>query len=335
MKRFAVWLAASSDAAIALILALFIGILGVVSTVNAEVVSNATLVVLGLLSTSILRDRWRREPVEREMRDTLRRTAGALAALPERLERVERLDTLVQTTQRALAESSLVRVVSGADVSQVLADARRGTDRWIFKGGTGTYIRAVTLPSCVENARAERRTLLVRLEIIDPTDEELCDVYARHRRSLSDVPDSTGEPWTRDRTRKEAFATVLAACWYRQRFRMLDIDIGLSSAMSTLRWDLSASCVIITQENPQGAAVVADRGKFYYDWCSTELLTSLDQARRVPIEQARSTSLSDEPTVEEVRKLFEDLGIALPRSFTDRDVIDITRKALRAKNPYE
>jgi hypothetical protein len=335
MKRLVIWLANSSDTAIALALALVIGILGVLSTVNSEVVNNATLLVLGLLSTSILRDRWRREPVEREMRNTLRHTAGALVELPERLSRIERLDSLVRGTQQALAEASLVSVVSGADVGQVLADARRDTDRWIFKGGTGTYIRAVTLPRCVEAARLERRTLLVRLEIIDPTDEELCDVYARHRRSLSDEPDATGEPWTRDRTRKEAFATVLAACWYRQRFRLLDIDIGLSSAMSTLRWDLSASRVIITQENPQGPAMVADRGKFYYDWCSTELLTSLDQARRVPIEQARTAPLSDEPTVEEVRKLFDELGMALPRSFSDRDVVDITRKALRAKNPYE
>jgi hypothetical protein len=128
---------------------------------------------------------------------------------------------------------------------------------------------------------------------------------------------------------------VLSACWYRQRFRLLDIDIGLSAAMSTLRWDLSASRVIITQENPQGAAMVTDRGRFYYDWCSTELLTSLDQARRVPIEQARTAPLSDEPTVEEVRKLFEELGLDLPRAFSDRDVVDIIRKALRAKNPYE
>ena len=37
---------------------------------------------------------------------------------------------------------------------------------------SGTYIRAKTLPECVAAARRERRTLIVRLEIIDPTDPD-------------------------------------------------------------------------------------------------------------------------------------------------------------------
>jgi len=79
---------------------------------------------------------------------------------------------------------------------------------------------------------------------------------------------------------------------------------------------------------------MADRGKFYYEYISTELQASLDQARRVPIEQARSAPLSDSPSIEEVRKLFQVLGLGLPRSFRDQDIIDITRRALQPRNPY-
>jgi hypothetical protein len=39
--------------------------------------------------------------------------------------------------------------------------------------------------------------------------------------------------------------------------------------------------------------------------------------------------------VEEARKLFEVIGIDLAQGCTDRDVIEIIRKALRAKDPYE
>ncbi|MFC6929633.1 hypothetical protein ACFQHO_04185 [Actinomadura yumaensis] len=229
----------------------------------------------------------------------------------------------------------MVRVISGAEVARVLADARRETDRWFFKGGTGTYIRAKTLPECVAAARRERRTLLFRIEIIDPTHVEVCEAYARHRRSVSDGPDATGEPWTLERTRKEAYATILAACWHKQRFGMLDIDIGLARTMTTLRYDLAASRVVVTRDDPRGEALVVDSGKFYYGWVSAELQTSLDQARRVPVEQARLAPLDDEPTVEEVRKLFEVIGVELASGYTDRDVIEIIRKALRAKDPYE
>jgi hypothetical protein len=338
MVRFAAWLAKNADAAVALLLAVFVGALGLSPALGEkqnEIVASATLVVLGLLATAILRDRYRRAPVEEEVRDTLRGASEVLNALPERLNRMAEFEHLVVRTRQALDENSVVQVLNGVEVAPTLAEARKTTDRWIYKGGTGTYIRAVTLPECVGYASRDRRALLVRLEILDPTDEDVCDIYARFRRSAPDQPDSSGEPWTLERTRKESYATILAACWYRQRFRLLDIDIGLSSTMTTFRWDLSSSCVVITREDPRAVAMMVGRGKFYYDWCSTELLASLDQARRVPIEQARAAPLGDEPTVEEVRKLFEVLNLRLPRSFTDRDVGDIARKALQPKNPYE
>ncbi|GLW63256.1 hypothetical protein Arub01_15000 [Actinomadura rubrobrunea] len=335
MTRFALWFGKNADALIALVLAIGVAVIGLGVEVPDEVTDSAILAVIGLLATSVLRDRTRRQPVETEVRDTLRSSSATLDALSERLADIERFESVVSDTRRALDETSVVRVIDGTQVAQELAEARRDTDRWFFKGGTGTYIRARTLPECVAAARRERRTLLVRLEIIDPTNVTVCEAYARHRRSVSDRPDATGEPWTTDRTRKEAYATILAACWHKQRFNMLDIDVGLSQTMTTLRYDLAASRLVVTRDDPRGEALVVDSGKFYYAWCAAELQTSLDQARRVPVEQARLAPLDDEPTVEEARKLFEVIGIELPGSYTDRDVIEIIRKALRAKDPYE
>src|SRR5690606_31456699 len=162
--------------------------------------------VIGLLATSVLRDRGRRIPVEAEVRDTLRSSSATLGELSAKLTRVESFEDVLAGTKRALDESTVVRVIGGAQVAHVLEEARRDTDRWFFKGGTGTYIRARTLPECVAAARRERRTLLFRVEILDPSNVEVCEAYARHRRSVSDGPDATGEPWTLERTRKEAYA---------------------------------------------------------------------------------------------------------------------------------
>ncbi|XVQ13903.1 hypothetical protein ACQP1W_15590 [Spirillospora sp. CA-255316] len=337
MTRFATWAGKNADAVIALVLAVVVAALGLgVKLPNEDEITNsAVLAVVGLLATSVLRDRARRAPVENEIRDTLRSSSATLDGLSEKVDRIDSFEAVVTDTKRALEETSVVRVISGAQVGQVLEEARRSTDRWFFKGGTGTYIRAKTLPECVAAARRERRTLLFRLEIIDPTSVGVCEDYARHRRSVAEGPDATGEPWTLERTRKEAYATILAACWHKQRFGMLDIDIGLSRTMTTLRYDLSASRVVVTRDDPRGEALVVDSGKFYYGWVSAELQTSLEQARRVPVEQARLAPLDDEPTVEEVRKLFDVIGIELAAGYTDRDVVEIIRKALRAKDPYE
>jgi hypothetical protein len=223
-------------------------------------------------------------------------------------------------------------VISGAEVAPVLAEARQNTDRWVFKGGTGTYIRAVTLPRCVEDAKRERRALTFKLEIIDPSDEDVCETYARFRQA--GAPSGDQEPWTLERTRKESYATILAACYHHERYRLLDVEIGLARTMTTFRWDLSSSCAVVTREDPTAPALRIDKGQFYYDWCVAELLNSLAQAPKVPIEKSRTVRLSEEPTVEEIRRLFQALDLPLPRSFSDRDVSDIARRALRAVDPY-
>ncbi len=301
MAPFTKWLRHNADGALALLIAATVGIVAVLDVVGTDVlgagtINAAILLVLALLAATLLKDR--------------------------------------QSVSKALTETTTGRPLRGTEVHQALAEARRQTDQWIFKGGTGTYLRAVTLKECVENARRERRPLRVQLEIIDPTDEGLCKAYAQFRSSLAPGPDGTGEPWTFERARKEAFATILAACWYRQRFTFLTIDVGLSSIMTTFRWDVSSHSMIMTQEDSAGPALMFDRDKPYYRAYHRELMASFRQARRVLIDDASDLVLSEEPTVAETRELFSLLNIELPRSFTDRDISELVVKALRAKNPY-
>jgi hypothetical protein len=283
------------------------------------------------IASSSLRNRAREEAMDNKLHDVLQATAEMLASLPPRL---RELENTVDSTKRLLNESSYITVLHGAEVGQALEQARRNTDRWIFKGGTGTFIRAVTLPECVQAARRKKHTIHMQVEILDPVNEKVCGDYAQFRRSLSDQPDATGEIWTMERTRKEAYATVLAACWYGQRYSFLTIEVGLSSVMTTFRWDMTPHRLIITQEDPQFPAMMLEPGKYYYEFYSRELMASLRQAQQVPTGRLERATLSDEPTVDEVRKLFTELDLPIPRSFTDRDVVEIVGKALQPKNPY-
>jgi hypothetical protein len=296
MSRFPAWLRSNLDGFLALLIAVVVGLLQVLDVAGTNQISAAILLTLALLATTLLRDR--------------------------------------RFAARALDDSSAVRVVHGPEVGRVHADAHGETEQWMFKGGTGTYLRAVTIKECVNSARKAKRPLQMQIEIIDPTDEQVCHRYAQYRSSLTPGPDRTGELWTVDRTRKEAFATILAACWYHQRYTFLRIEVALTKVMSTFRFDVSSQWVIMTQEDPIAPAILFDRSKPHYRSYCRELVASFEQARAVDLSRARDFELSDEPSVEEARKLFSLLDLDLPGFFTDREVADLIRRAIRPKNPY-
>lgn len=335
LVRFLKWIAANAEALVAFILALLAGALGLVGVVSSSVIANATLLVLALLGFALVRDRWKRDVTDDDMQRTMKAAEASFEKLDGRLAMVEQLDSDIRIAKQISDESASIRVLTGAEVSRTLREAMRSTDRWFFKGGTGTYIRAVTLPQCIENARRERRGLTVRLEIIDPTSDMLCTRYSRIRQSLSTEPDGTGSVWTPDRTRKESLAMILAAYWYRERFHLLDIEIGFSSAITTFRYDLSASGLVITQDDPKQPALLIGAGRFFYDCYSTELRNSFEQARRVPFRDAADISLADEPTVNQVKELFASMKLDVPALYGNEDFVEIIQKAVNARNPYQ
>jgi hypothetical protein len=343
-SRILVWLADNADAAIGLTIAVVASVLGIINLVPSNVIDNVTVLMLATLAFIALRDRHRAETsaqgIQRSVRDSraevrrlFDRSAGAIEKAAS-AEQVAQWQDTVTRMRDSLAHASMVQVLPGAEITQAHAWARIGTDRWVFKGATGQYLRAVTLPDCVQAARAGNRTIKVQFEIIDPTNRELCARYALFRDSLEPGPDRSGEVWTVDRTRKEAFATILAACWYRQNYTFLDIAGGLSQVVTTFRIDMSSSHLIITQEPGDSPALVVEAGKPHYSAYEKDLQSSFTQARFVELSRARDASLSAEPTVEEAWRLFKALGLALPVTFTEQDVTHIIVKALRAPDPY-
>lgn len=298
MNRFVKWLRNNVDAVIVMVVALTAATVEFVSTIlggdGNKYVPSATLVVLALLAISILRDR---DAISRAVRDT-----------------------------------ATVRQLYGTEIDQTHALARGQTDLWAFKGGTGNYLRAVTLPKLLDKARDERRTLRLQLEILDPGNEALCRDDAHFRASLS-PHDAAGRPWTTDLVRKQSFATVLAAWWYQQRSEFLDIDLALSSVRTTYRWDLSATGVIVTQINPNTPALLFESDKPHYQDLARELRVSFRQARAIPLGAHADLGGSAEPSLRQVRELLSRLGVPLPGAYNDDDIAEIIRYALRPEHP--
>ncbi|WP_241019932.1 hypothetical protein [Thermobispora bispora] len=130
------WAVKNIDGAIALILAVAVAVLGllpdnvIADDTRSQLVSGATLAVLALVTTTLLRDRVRQEPVELAMQ----RTSDALAKL--QLNRLDELEQVLTRAQRTLEDMSVVRIfTSRKEIAQAHAEARRGTTYWAFKGG--------------------------------------------------------------------------------------------------------------------------------------------------------------------------------------------------------
>lgn len=332
-----VWegIAEYADAVIALVLALVFGLLGALAVVSQQVTSGGILTTLAVFAIVILRDRVNKISLEREIRRSADQSKEILAALPPRLSQIEVLSGSIAELRGIIEGTATVQMLRGAEVQAAHTQARSRTDRWFFKGGTGTYLRAVTLPKCVEAARRDRRALEFKIEIIDPRDAEACERYENFRRSVSLEPDGTGDRWYRGRARLESYATILSICWNRQRFRLLDIRVGLTSAVSTFRYDMSSEYLIITQDDPRFPALLIPRDKSLFDAYGIELRNSFEQAGRVQLELADDVSLSDEPTAHELRTLLDALELSPKPSLDDKEVTIVIQKARHARDPYQ
>lgn len=334
LKTNLAWVKTNAESMVTLILAVSIGILGLIDVVPEDLVTKTIPLTLGVVVFAMLRDRSRQEAASAEIHKIAADVASALKLLHDRIDRTAPTEDLLKNAQRALDGLAAVRVATGNDVSKALAEARAGTDRWIFKGGTGTHTRVVTLPECLKESHQSRRELRVRMEILDPTDLDLCSRYARLYRNLAEGDDDDARTWTGKGTQIESYATILAACWYKQKFaHLLDIKIGLSSTVSTFRWDISSRYLILTQKGPRFPAMIVESGMPYYDCWNTELLTSFGECRNVPIERALEIPL-DKPSTDEVRQLFRSLSLDLPEDYKNADIETIIEKAVRDTNPF-
>ncbi|MEU6735957.1 hypothetical protein [Streptomyces physcomitrii] len=306
LERLLNWVARNFELLLAVLGAITVGVLDLFGdALGEDATAGATVLVLGALASGSLRQR----------------------------RRDDRLAEAVDAIQRAFQDMEMVRSLTGGEIGAELRKARETTDLWVFKGGTGTYLRAVTLPECVERARGSRSSLTFTIEVVDPTDVRACAAYARFRGSYTPAEGHLDpETWTPERTSKESYATVLAAAWHLQRLLGMTVHLYLSSTAPTLRFDMSQSRLIITQDDPSRPGLLVTENHPLHRYYRIELKQSHDQARKIELGRARR--LGDDPTTDQTRDFFEDVGLPLPAVFSDTDVRQIVEKALHAANPY-
>ena len=117
------------------------------------------------------------------------------ASLAERKRRVTDMREATREARRAIEDLAMVRSLSGPEVEQALRRARQDTDRWTFRGGTGTYLRAVTLPECVREAQRQRRSLTMKIEATHSPDLRDTQQPIENRRDPADSAPGALRAW--------------------------------------------------------------------------------------------------------------------------------------------
>lgn len=306
MKRFFLWMTTNFDTLIPLTLAVLVSLLDVTGLASDKVVSNATIVTLGVLAFAILHDRRTTDQTRAE----------------------------IQSLGLKIDERSSIRILTGTDISTAISHAHEDTEQWLFRGAMATYVRSVVLPMCLERAKEAHRGFRLRLEILDPRDERACATYVKLYQDLAADDSGPEHDWTVKGKQIELYATILAVCWHMNRSLDFVAEIGLTSLVSSLRWEASSKWFIITQREPQFPAFMIAREDPLYGLFLAELNGSFRQTHQLPLKPASRILVEDEPTVDEARAVFSELAIDPPESFTDDDIKTVITKALHGDNPY-
>ncbi len=226
-------------------------------------------------------------------------------------------------------QRGVIDVVFPFRIEQTLEEASGLTDEWWYRGHSGRHFRAVTLPRMATRARSANVTKKVVVQILDPTQESVCEYYASYRRSLRSAP--RDRLWTLERVRRELYATIVSTYARKAQEPLLDITVALIDRVSLFRVDLSTRLAIITKEDPQEPALRFDQGTLFYDSYKEDLRLSLQQARALPngvvgapLAQLQQGNVAD---------LLQRLGIRSP-TITDEDIREIIGLVNKSENPY-
>lgn len=231
-----------------------------------------------------------------------------------------------------IMQKSMMEIVEPKQVSPLLQKAAKSSRNWIFKGAGGRYTRAQTLPLMAESARHEGIGRDIKLFLINPDNQIICNEYAIYRKSLKS---GKKQDWNIDKVRNEVLATIIKTLIIKHEEPLLRIEIYLLDFFSTFRYDISDDYAIITKEDKEVSALKVDSGTYYYDSYIDELRLNERQARKIEhvdmseinIENINNTNLID---------CITKLNILQNTSIISDDNLSYIVKSIKeSKNPYK
>jgi hypothetical protein len=226
-----------------------------------------------------------------------------------------------------IARQATITVVNPKDISGLLATALEDSKEWWFRGGTGRYLRAVTLPTLAERSRNSSSGKRLHVQLLDPANRSICERYANYRRGLRSSAHEA-QQWTLERVRAEICGTLLAVFIKVSEYPLLRVEVTLTPTFSSFRIDLSAKYAIITKEDQRAPGVRCDQGSYFYDAYKDDMELTAQMGRSVSI-----PTVPIDLSLPSVRQAFADLGLEID-DLGDEFLLTSIERAKSPANPY-
>lgn len=137
------------------------------------------------------------------------------------------------------------------DIGQALRDVAMKAPNYKIYVRTGRHFRAEILPILIEKARRERHPINLEVILLDFRDADICEKYAAYRKTAS----FDHQLWNKAYVQKEVMATILAlAAAANEHAALVEVELFLSSRLSTFRIEGSSQEIVVTREDPKDMA---------------------------------------------------------------------------------
>ena len=229
-----------------------------------------------------------------------------------------------------VVKNSTMEVIDPKEIGSLLGKATSTSNLWTYKGACGRYLRASVLPNLAIAAKNESIGRDIKILIMNPDNESLCQEYATYRRSLKSA--SEGEPWTAKRVRNEIVATVVAALYYRHAEPLLGINIYLVDNFSAFRFDISDNYVIVTKEDREASALRADSGTYFYKSYRDDVRLTERQSSKV--RYSWRPDASGDLTTQIVTDILDSTKLVHEDKRSDIELDQVIEMVLKPKDPY-
>lgn len=231
-----------------------------------------------------------------------------------------------------VVKKSMMEIVAPKEISPLLREATHTSKSWKFKGGSGRYTRAVTLPLMADAARKESIGRDIRICIMNPKNEELCEEYSIYRKSLKSYDRSN--PWSIERIRNEIVSTIVSSLITQHDEPLLTIEIHLLDHFSAFRYDISDKYIVITKEDKEASALKADSNTYFYDSYVDEIRLHERQGKKIEKPKKRFFLERDKFKNESLKTFIKELNILSNEEIDTLDLKVILDHIQNPKDPY-
>lgn len=138
--------------------------------------------------------------------------------------------------------------------------------------------------------------------------------------------------WTTDRVQLECLATVLAAYWYSQQ-EFIKVELSFSSEFSVVRYDISESAAILTNEDKNFPALRARSPGSFFRAFRADLEHTFEAADKLTAAKVSPLPKRELIAPSDVERFMEELAIRTP-TLSSAKLADLPNLALNRRNPY-